>query len=167
MPCLGVLFSLDKDTVTKLKSLSTDDKRLEFVQEEIESVYFDSFPQHFAELAQSWDALHRSLTDGKLMYTNGSFPLNHVIMGGEIMYNGDDYILTLKTPEQVKAIATEVVKIDKDNFKNGYYNIDEVDYDIPLTEDDFEFTWGWFDLSKEFWKLASEENRFVLFTVDQ
>ncbi|MBL7999966.1 MAG: DUF1877 family protein, partial [Candidatus Kapabacteria bacterium] len=87
--------------------------------------------------------------------------------GGEIMYNGDDYILTLKTPEQVKAIATEVVKIDKDNFKNGYYNIDEVDYDIPLTEDDFEFTWGWFDLSKEFWKLASEENRFVLFTVDQ
>jgi DNA polymerase III sliding clamp (beta) subunit (PCNA family) len=167
MPCLGVLFSLDKDTILKLKAFSTDDKRLEFVQEEIEASYFDNFPQRMAELVQSWDALHRSLTDGKLTYTNGTFPLNHVIMGGEIIYNADNYIMTLKTPEQVKEIATEVIKIDKDNLKQRYYNIDEVDYEFPLTEEDFEFTWEWFDLSKEFWKLASEENRFVLFTVDQ
>lgn len=167
MPCLGVLFSLDKDTVLKLKSFSSDDERLEFVQEEIESVYFDNFPQRMAELVQSWDALHRCLTDGKLTYINETFPLNHVIMGGEIIYNADNYIMTLKTPEQVKAIATEVIKIDKDNLKKRYYNIDEVDYEFPLTEEDFEFTWEWFDLSKEFWKLASRENRFVLFTVDQ
>lgn len=167
MPCLGVLFSLDKDTVLKLKSLSTDDERLEFIQEEIEPTYFDNFPQRMAELVQSWDALHRSLTDGKLTYTNGTFPLNHVVMGGEVVYNADNYIMTLKTPEQVKAIASEVIKIDKENLKKRYYNIDEADYEFPLTEDDFEFTWEWFDLSKEFWKLAAEESRFVLFTVDQ
>ena len=167
MPCLGVLFSLDKETVLKLKSFSTDEEQLEFVQEEIEVSYFDNFPERMAELVQSWDAMHRCLTDGKLTYTNGTFPLNHVIMGGEIVYNSDNYIMTLKTPEQVKAIATEVIKIDKDNLKKRYYNIDEANYEFPLTEEDFEFTWEWFDLSKEFWKLASEENRFVLFTVDQ
>ena len=167
MACLGVLFSLDKDTVFKLKSFSTDQGRLEFVQKEIEATYFDNFPQRMAELVQSWDALHRSLTDGKLTYTNGTFPLNYVIMGGEIVYNADNYIMTLKNPEQVKAIAVEINKIDKDNLRKRYFKIDEVDYEFPLTEEDFEFTWEWFDLSKEFWKLASEENRFVLFTVDQ
>jgi hypothetical protein len=167
MPCLGVLFSLDEAATSKLKSFSTDEDQLVFVQEEIESIYFDEFPQRMAELVQSWDALHRSLTDGKLAYTNGTFPLNHVILGGEKVYNSEDYIMTLKTPQQVKEIATEIIKIGKDNLKSRYYKIDEADYELPLTDEDFEFTWEWFDLSREFWKLASEENRFVLFTADQ
>ena len=167
MSCLGVLFSLDKDTVSKLKSFPTDNERLEFMQNEVEPSYFENFPQRMAELVQSWDALHRSLTDGKLTYTNGLFPLNHVIMGGEAIYNSDNYIMTLKTPEQVKEIAAEVIKIDKNDFKIFYYKIDAVDYDFPLTEEDFEFTWEWFDLSKKFWKLALDEGRFVLFTADQ
>ncbi len=81
MSCLGVLFSLDEQTAIKLKSFTSDESKLEFVQGEIEEVYFDEHPVRVAELVQSWDALHRSLTDGKLDYTNGSFPLNHVIMG--------------------------------------------------------------------------------------
>ncbi len=167
MASLGVLFSIDEQEVLKLKSLQTDEERLEFVQENIEEIYFDQFPERKAELVQSWDALHRSLTDGKLEYTNGAFPLNHTIVGGEKVYNGDDYIMTLKTPEQVRLIAIEILKIDRDTLRKGYERIDEEDYGTSLTEEDFEFTWDWFELSKDFWRLAAKENRFVLFTVDQ
>jgi Domain of unknown function (DUF1877) len=167
MSCLGVLFSLDEQEVNKLKSFNSDEDRLEYLQEEIEEIYFDKFPDRMAELDKSWDAIHRSLTDGKLEYKNGSFPLNHVIMGGEIIYFEEDYIMSVKTPEQVKQIAAEIDKIGEQFLKTGYYKIDANDYGFPLAEDDFEYTWSWLDGSKEFWKLAAAENRFVLFTADQ
>jgi hypothetical protein len=50
MACLGVLFSIDQTEVDKLKSFSSDEERLEYLQEELEETYFDSFPQHVAEL---------------------------------------------------------------------------------------------------------------------
>lgn len=71
---LGVLFSLDESEVEKLKSFETDEERLVYLQEEIEENYFEDYPQRVAELDKAWDALHRSLTDGKLEYTNGTFP---------------------------------------------------------------------------------------------
>jgi hypothetical protein len=167
MSCLGVLFSLDGDTVRKIKSFQSDTDRLEYLQEEVEETYFEQFPDRVAELDKSWDALHRSLTDGKLEYSNGSFPVNHIILGGEILYEQGNYIITLKTPEQVKEIAEAVEKLNEVTLRNGYFKIDSTDYGFPLTDEDFEYTWAWFEDSKEFWKLASKESRFVLFTADQ
>ena len=167
MSCLGVLFSLDEQEVNKLKSFEFDNDRLEYLQEEIEEIYFDKYPERMAELDKSWDAIHRSLTNGKLENQNGSFPLNHVIMGGEFIYSDVDYIMSVKTPEQVKKIAEEINKIDEQFLKTGYYKIDANDYGFPLSEDDFEYTWSWLNGSKEFWNIAAAENRFVLFTADQ
>jgi Domain of unknown function (DUF1877) len=167
MSCLGVLFSLDEKEVEKLKKFKSDEDRLQYLQEEIEETHFEKFAERVAELDKSWDALHRSLTDGKLEYTNGEFPLSHVILGGEIIYFEDDYIMSLKTPEQVKQIALKVNNVDEKYLKNGYDKIDVVEYGLELTDDDFNYTWIWFDGSKEFWKLAADENRYVLFTADQ
>ncbi len=167
MACLGVLFSLDKEAVDTLKAFESDEERLLYLQEEIEETYFEKYPEKIAELDKSWDALHRSLTDGKLEWENGTFPLNHVILGGELIYDEDDYIMSLKTPEQVSQIASEIEKIDEDTLKKGYENIDTKDYGFSLTDEDFEYTWNWFSGSKDFWKQAAEENRYVLFTVDQ
>jgi hypothetical protein len=75
--------------------------------------------------------------------------------------------MTLKTPDQVKQIADSLNSIDKEYVKNGYSKIDEKDYGLPVSEDDFEYTWTWFDESKKFWNMAGEENRYVLFTADQ
>jgi hypothetical protein len=167
MSCLGVLFSLDAEEVETIKAFKSDEERLEYLQEEIEELYFEKYPERIGELDKSWDALHRSLTDGRLAYENGSYPLNHVIMGGEILYTKGDYIITLKTPGQVKKIASEIIRIDAGVLKAGYKKIIAKDYGSPLTEDDFEFTWSWFEDSKEFWQHAAEENRYVLFTADQ
>ena len=167
MSCLGVLFSLDENLVSKLKEIKSDEERLDYLQMEIEEVFFDKYPDRLAELDKSWDALHRSLTDGKLEWTNGEYPLNHVILGGELLYHQSDYIMTLKTPEQVDNISKAIERVDEETLRQGYFKIDPKVYGFDLTEDDFEYTWTWFKQSKGFWKKAAIEKRFVLFTADQ
>lgn len=83
MSCLGVLFSLDEKTVSKLKSFNSDGERLEFLQEDVEETIMTNQPDRFAELDKSWDGLHRSLTDGKFDWQNGIYPLSHVVMGAK------------------------------------------------------------------------------------
>lgn len=167
MACLGVLFSLDEKTVSKLKSIKSDEDRLAFLQEDIEETIMGNEPEWFAELDKSWEALHRSLTDGKFEWSNGTFPLNHVILGGQQIYQEDDYIMSLKTPEQVEKIAEAIVAVSESDLRTGYNKIDSKDYGCDLTDEDFEYTWTWFYESLEFWKKAASEKRFVLFTADQ
>ena len=154
-------------TISKLKSFSSDEEKLDFLQEEIEEHIMANEPERFAEFDKSWDALHRSLTDGKLEWTNGTFPLNHVVLGGQQIYHKVDYIMSLKTPDQVEQIANAISGISQENLRKGYNSIDKLDYGFELTNEDFEYTWTWFQESLEFWKKAALEKRFVLFTVDQ
>lgn len=169
MSCLGVLFSLNEEEVKKLKAYKTNAKRLEYLQEDIEETYFKEYPERLAELDKSWDGLHRSLTDGNYAWNNGTFPLNHVILGGELLYTKDDYIMSLKTPQEVVEIAKAVEAVTQEDLRNGYNRIpsDDEDYADFLSEEDFQYTWDWFNRSKEFWKLAAKENRYVLFSADQ
>lgn len=169
MACLGLLFSLDEKTVLKLKSFKSDEDMLEFFQEEIEEAIMENEPERFTEFDKSWDGLHRSLTNGKLEWDNGTFPLNHVILGGQKIYHEDDYLMSLKTPEQVVEIAKAVEKISKEDLKNGYIQIqsDDEKYGEFLSDEDFEYIWSWFKNSVEFWKKAASEKRFVLFTSGQ
>lgn len=167
MSCLGVLFSLDKEAVDKLKSFKSDEDRLDHLQMEIEEEYFNKYPEKLCELDKSWDAIHRTLTDGKLEWTNGTYPLNHIILGGEILYSKQDYIMTLKTPEQVQDIFKSFDLMTKETFKDKYFKIDKNLYGFETTNEDFEYTWDWFSQSRDFWRRATEDNQYVLFTADQ
>ena len=167
MGCLGVHFSFDKGMVDKLKSFATDEERLDYLQEEIEETYFDKHPKWVGQTDKAWDAIHRALTDGKLEWSNGEYPLNHVILGGELLYNGDDYIMSLKTPQQVQDVAHALESMTYDVFRVNYFNIDPDEYGSPVDEGDFGYTWSWFESLKEFWRQAATEGRYVLFTADQ
>ncbi len=169
MSCLGVLFSLSEQEVMKIKNLKTNEERRDFITNDIEEKYFDDFPERLAELDKSWDGLHRSLTDGKCDWNNGTYPLNHVILGGEMLYDEDDYIMVLKTPKQVREIAKAIQTLSKDDLRKGYNQIpvDDEEYAEFLSEEDFDYTWDWFEPTKKFWQLAAEEERYVLFTADQ
>lgn len=167
MACLGVLFSIDQTVVDTIKKMPSEDERINYIKEVIEEEYFRSHPAWVAELVKAWDALHRSLTDGDLTFDNGVFPLSHVVLGGEILCANDDYIITLKDKEQVGEIARAVTEMTKENFQQRYFRLDPNRYSQLVTVDDFEYTWEWFESSKIFWKKAAEENRSVLFTVDQ
>ena len=68
--------------------------------------------------------MHRALSDGELTWDGGKYPCNHVVLGGELLYTDDDYIMSLKNPSQVRDISNAIEKIDIDDFRNKYFKID-------------------------------------------
>lgn len=166
MACRGVLFAIDIETADALRAVDSDSKRVEYIQEVIEEDYFANYNEWLAETDSSWDWMHRALTDGELDRDNGAYPLNHVIMGGESLHVGSDYIITLKTPQQVADVAAALPGITEESFAEGFRQIDESELNTGF-EEDFEYTWDYFNEVREFWLRAAGLGRFVLFTVGQ
>lgn len=166
MGCLGLHFSLDADQVAALQAVE-DGERVEFVQEEFEEKLWSDDKSRAQETDKAWDAIHRSLTDGTLGWESGEYPLNHVIFGGMSLYDDDDYILSLKSPEQVRDVASALKGITKEKLRAGYERIDADAYGMPLSDEDFEYTWEWFQGVVEFYQRAAAAGHSVLFTADQ
>jgi hypothetical protein len=167
MSCLGVHFALTDDDVSQLLSRSSDAERLEFLQEELEVRYFEEPQTYLAESDKAWDAMHRALTDGLLDHDGGKYPLNHVVLGGQLIYSGDDYIMSLKTPAQVNDIAAAILQYTEEQFRARYDAIDPDRYGLALSDEDFSYTWEWFQVVRQLYQIAASEGRHVLFSVDQ
>lgn len=167
MSCLGVHFALTEKEVEDLRSLDDEQDRLDQLQEVIEDHYLNHEKQFAAESDKSWDAMHRALTDGKMSWDGGDYPLNHAVLAGELLYTDSDYIMSLKTPEQVRDVAAALAGITEADFKRRYDAIDAKSYGFPLTDEDFRYTWDWFQGIREFYARAAQAGRFVLFTADQ
>jgi hypothetical protein len=106
------------------------------------------------------------LTDGEIAWNNGEYPLNHMVLGGEILYSGDDYIMSLKSTAQVRDIAKALTSLTQDEFERRYRKINPKSYP-DASQQDLEYTWGWFDGVRKLFARAAAENRYVLFTADQ
>ena len=167
MGCLGVHFALSEDDVASLLSKPDDHQRLTYVQEEIEERYFEEPCTYIAQSDKAWDAIQRALADGLLSYAGGEYPLNHVVLGGQPLYSQDDYIISLKTPEQVKDAAAAIASITQEQFRDRYDAIDPAEYGLDLTDEDFHYTWEWFQEVRALYERAASESRHVLFTADQ
>jgi len=167
MGCLGVHFSLSEDVVQTIRSIEDEAERAAWVREDLEDEYFDEHRDWLAPSAKAWDAMHRALADGQLAWGGGEYPLNHVVLGGEMMYTPSDYIMMLKTPQQVRDVAAALPAITEDDFRKRYFAIDAASYGCPLTDDDFGYTWDAFQRVRDFWLRAATEGRYVLFTADQ
>jgi hypothetical protein len=166
MGCLGVHFALDEEQVAALRS-TPEEERVDYVQETIEGELWSADPSRGVETDKAWDALHRALTDGGLAYDNGAYPLSHVVLGGEPLYGGDDYIISLKTPEQVRDVAAALKGMSREALRHGYDNIDRSTYQGEVCEDDFEYTWSWLAGLVDFYGRAAAASRSVIFTADQ
>ncbi len=83
------------------------------------------------------------------------------------LYDGDDYILILKSPEQVREVAAALRRVTKEKLRAGYDRIDPDAYGIPLSDEDFQYTWDWFQGVVEFYQRAAAAGHSVLFTADQ
>jgi uncharacterized protein DUF1877 len=167
MSCLGVHFALTEKEAAHLRSLDDEQARLEHLQEVIEETYFGEHPDLKAESDKAWDAMHRALTDGELSWDGGEYPFGHVVLGGELLYTESDYIMSLKTPQQVRDIATALPAITEAEFRRRYFAIDPKSYGLPLSDEDFGYTWDWFQGVRELYTRAAKEGRFVLFSADQ
>ena len=167
MGCLGVHFALTENEAGHLRSIEDEQERLEHLQEEIEQTYFEQHPDFKAESDKSWDAMHRVLADGELTWDGGMYPLNHTVLAGELLYTESDYIISLKNPKQVRDIATALSAITEEEFRRRYFAIKPKSYGFPLSEEDFRYTWDWFQGVRDLYSRAAKEGRYVLFTADQ
>jgi hypothetical protein len=75
--------------------------------------------------------------------------------------------MSLKTPEQVVAISAALESLTEAEFRRRYDQIDSESYDGELDDEDFEYTWGWFQGVRHLYSRAAAEQRYVLFTADQ
>src|SRR5262249_26303350 len=140
---------------------------LDHLQEVIEEAYFNEHPDLKAESDKAWDAMHRTLADGELTWDGGKYPLNHVVLAGELLYTDSDYIMSLKTPQQVRDLAAALPAITEAEFRRRYFCINPKNYSTPLSEEDCQYTWDSFQGVRDLYTRAAEEGRFVLFTADQ
>jgi hypothetical protein len=122
---------------------------------------------YLAQSDKSWDAMHRTLADGELTWDGGAYPLNHVVLGGELLCTQPDYIISLKSPQQVREVASALPAITAAEFRRRYFAINEDSYGFPKSQEDFEYTWERFQGVRDLFLRAAQDGRFVLFTADQ
>ena len=54
----------------------------------------------------------------------------------------------------------------EDIIKNGFQNIDQSSYSLPVGDDGLDFLLGWSEELKTFYENAQKNNLNVIFTVD-
>ncbi len=157
----AVAYALTDKQLAKLDDLvGDDDAVLDFVND-LEEVW-DT--KNLVEFDKAWDAMHRCLTDGELLYENGEFPLSYCVLGGERAYMKDDWSIIFKSCEQVQAISKALEGITKGWFEKRYKTIKG--YAAEWGPDDFEYTWANLIDVRAFYVKAAAAGRSVLFTVD-
>lgn len=170
MACRGVHFALKKGQEEKLLSLETDAEVMEYVQEELEEAWDEPW---VLETDKAWDAIHRCLTDGSLQ-SKGNDIREKCILGGRSLYEGDDYIISYITADDVRAVSEVIEDIDEQTFRGKFFGLkkkflwfDRTDYQGPLDEDDFEYSRANFEELRVFFKKAADAGYAMIFTVDQ
>lgn len=163
MSCLGVHFALSDEDAAKLLAARSDERVLSIITGDIEARWDKEWLQ---ETEKSWDAIHRCLTDGTLACKNGE-PLTKCILGGRQLYRGADYIVSFLDPTDVWAVAATIKDIDKEWIRRKYDGLDPSEYGPFKSEEDFEYTWSYFEEVKRFFAKAAAARRSVVFTADQ
>ena len=120
---------------------------------------------YIAESDHAWNAIHRCLTNGSLLYESGQYPLNHCICGGQQLYSNENYTVCFVSAAQVKDVAIALSQITELWLRERYFAIPVDDYGA-LSSSDFEYTWEWLQEVRRLYKKASTEDRAVIFTVD-
>lgn len=161
MACRGVHFALTPEEAARLDAARDDDELMAMI-EAVEDRWDRDW---LVETDKAWDAIHRCLTGGTLEY--GPTPLHGCILGEASRYEGEDYIVNLLGPAEVKGVAAAIRDIDEARMRRDYFAIDPEDYDSAISEEDFAYTWENFRDLQEFFEKAARHDRAVVFTVDQ
>src|SRR5215472_6797860 len=165
MPCRGVHFAITSDQLGSVLAASNDDDLMKVI-ERIETGWDE---ENLAESDKAWDAIHRCLTDDVSGEgSDGEYPLNHVICGGRPLHRGEEYIVSLVTPEQVREVSTAIDPVAEHWMRERYFSLLKPDrHDGEVNEADFQYTWTWFENIRDLYRKAAGSGRAVIFTVDQ
>jgi len=159
----GVYFALLPSDVQKLRDAQNDEQLLAVIQDDIEERWDEPW---LFQTDKGWAGIHRCLTDGRLAYDNGDYPLRACVLGGEQLYEGHDFVVSLLTCKQVGEVASALARIDRASLRTQYDRIDPTDYGASLSDDDFEYLWSCFVGLPEFFTKVASAGRAMIFTVD-
>lgn len=165
MACRGVHFAITDQDLEALRAAESDEAVIEVIQEEIEERW-EKDQGFVCETDKAWDAIHRCLTDGHLGFDNGTDPLRLCILGGEQLYSGDDYIVSLVPHAKLRPLADALAKLTPEFIGERYSQLPD-DYDTEKSQEDCQYTWDWFSDLPAFFDRAEKAGRHVIFTVDQ
>jgi len=157
----GIFFAVDEKTVKELRRLGAE-KCPGYITDELETLFFDEFPEQTFEVEEYWEAIHRALT-GDFLFDGGE-PFSEVILGGELL-SYDGYIVSAKSPEQVGKICRELSELTESSFKKGYSAIDPSEYP-DKSSDDCEAAYEYLTDSLSFWRFAEKKGLWVIFTAE-
>jgi hypothetical protein len=164
MAARGVHFAITEDQADALLEAEGDDDTLLDLVEEIEEAWDED---NLAESDKAWDAMHRCLTDGRLEYGSGAYPLNHCVLAPRQLHEGDDYIVCLVLPKEVKDVVVALEAVSPEWFDGQYASVLPKDYALEYGSEDREYTWEYFESVRELFRKAGARGRAVVFTVDQ
>jgi hypothetical protein len=163
MSSLGVHFAVTAAQARALVAAKSDRALLALV-EQLEEAWEKPF---VVESDKAWDAIHRCLTDGSLLYVSGEYPLNLCICGGRQLYRGRAYTVSLVSARQVPDVAAALGKITKAWMRRRYFRLDSEEYnEVEIGDEDFSYTWEGFLDVRRFYRRAAAAGRAVIFTVD-
>ena len=163
MACRGVFFAITAEQADALLGADGDEQLMGLI-ETIEQAWDKD---NLAECDKAWDAMHRALTDGQLEYGNGPYPLSHCVLGPRQLHEGDDYIVSLVSPDRVREVAAALQSVTEEWFQHRYRTVVPKDYAPEYGEEDLHYTWDWFQGVRELYARATERARAIIFTVDQ
>ncbi len=168
MACRGVFFALTVEELSALNAAASDQARLEIVQEEIENKWDVA---NLQEVDKAWEAIHRILSQQSpevegISNDYGSFLLNQVIFGSKQLYSESDYLINLNEPDEVNAIADAIESLDEKWFREQFKRYCSGAYPYAGSEEDEDYSWGWFQSVRDFYVKQRGSGRPVIFTVD-
>jgi hypothetical protein len=99
----GVHFALLPTDVQRLRNAENDVELLAVIQDDIEERWEEPW---LFQTDKGWAGIHRCLTDGSLACDDSEYPLSACILGGEQLYRGDDFVVSLLVPTQVVDAAS-------------------------------------------------------------
>jgi hypothetical protein len=163
MACRGVHFAITAEQAQALMAAGGDDAIRELV-EDIEEAWDED---NLAESDKAWDAMHRCLTGGELEFGNGAYPLSHCVLGPRQLLEGEDYIVSLILPNEVRDVAKALEGISRDWFRQQYSTCVPRGYAPEYGPEDEEYTWSSFEAVRSLFEKAAQRGRPIIFTVDQ
>lgn len=161
MAARGVHFAITDEALTRLLAVSGDDER----RAVIEVVERTEWGVWSIETDKAWDAIHRCLNNGELIYDVGDHVAARGIVGGEQLYAGDDYIISLVRGSGVAEVAAAMERVTEQEMRTAYEGIEG--YAPEWGDQDWEYTWEYFKDLPAFFRRAAEAGRHVIFTVSQ
>jgi hypothetical protein len=169
--CRGVYFALSSEQEQRLLAARSDDDLMTVV-ESIEEQWDE---EHVCETDKAWDGIDRVLGDRSLSQ-KGKISMERVILGGKSLHKGEDYVMRYLTAAEVTDLAPQLLTVTEPSFRECYFALAKKTFFtiVPsdsyaefVSEEDFGYCWAYFESIRDFFQKAAQENRAIVFTVDQ